>query len=69
MPIIVTNRFMSAILVACGIKTLDYTPGHPRSEVKQVIEGCNDKLLPYTCLMTTLQNSTYGLKLHAACYR
>lgn len=69
MPIIVTNSFMSAILVACGIKTLHYTPRHPRSEVKQTIEDYNGKLWPYTCLVTTLQNSTYGLKLHEACYR
>lgn len=57
------------MLVSCRIKTLCYTSRHSQSEKDQVVEAFNNPQSPYTCLVTTLQLSAFGLNLHKSCHR
>ncbi|KAM0258612.1 hypothetical protein ACHAQJ_003783 [Trichoderma viride] len=64
-----TLQIINALLVACGIKTLHWTPRHSQSERNRAVEAFNNTLSPYTCLVASLELSAFGLNLHKSCHR
>ncbi|PNP56079.1 hypothetical protein THARTR1_03604 [Trichoderma harzianum] len=64
-----TSQMVNALLVAAGVPTLHYMSRHSQGERDRAIEEFNNPAKPYTCLVTSLQLSAFGVNLHKACHR
>lgn len=59
---------MNAILVAAGIQTLHYMSRNSSMERDAAIATFNDGSSPYTCMVTSMQLSAFGVNYHKACW-
>ncbi|KAL7951502.1 P-loop containing nucleoside triphosphate hydrolase protein [Trichoderma barbatum] len=60
---------VNALLVAAGIPTLHYMSRNSQTERDAAVEAFNNPASPYTCLVTSLQLSAFGVNFHKACHR
>ncbi|KAL5085555.1 hypothetical protein Trisim1_010169 [Trichoderma cf. simile WF8] len=64
-----TSQMVNAMLVAAGVPTIHYMSRHSQTERDHAVEAFNNPATPYTCLVTSLQLSAFGVNLHKACHR
>ncbi|KAH6605463.1 hypothetical protein Trco_007170 [Trichoderma cornu-damae] len=64
-----TSQIVNAQLVSAGIPTLHYMSRHSQAERDEAVEAFNNPASPYTCLVTSLQLSAFGVNFHKACHR
>lgn len=60
---------VNALLVAAGVATLYYMSKHSQAERDEAVEAFNNPASGYTCLVTSLQLSAFGLNFHKCCHR
>ncbi|QYS93755.1 hypothetical protein H0G86_001124 [Trichoderma simmonsii] len=65
----VSPRIVNALLVAVGVSTLHYMSRHSQAKRDDVVQSFNNPSSHYTCLVTSLQLSAFGVNFHKACHR
>lgn len=60
---------VNALLVAAGVSTLYYMSKHSQTERDEAVEAFNNPTSNYTCLVTSLQLSAFGVNFHKCCHR